>query len=97
MSKSIKVEIAGRFYPVSVPEQDEQELQELADEIKTTFSKLKVSYAITDNQDLLAMTLLQVGMGRVKKKEGASTKLIEDQLTELERLCEVITEAVSSS
>ena len=95
MSKSIKVEIAGRFYPVSVPEQEEQELQDLAQEIKETFGKLKVSYAIKDNQDLLAMTLLQIGMGRVKKKEGDSLIIVE-QVTELESLCASITEAITS-
>jgi cell division protein ZapA len=96
MSKSIKVEIAGRFYPVSVPEQEEKELQDLAQEIKDTYGKLKVSYAIKDHQDLLAMTLLQIGMGRVKKQDGASSMLIAEQVAELESLCESITEAINS-
>ena len=50
MNKSIKIDIAGRMYPLSVtsPEEENQLLQ-LADEINQTLTRLKKSYAIKDN------------------------------------------------
>lgn len=61
MSKlSIKVEIGGRTYPLSVEENEKEGVIKAAKDINDAISLLKKNYAVTDMYDLLAMASLQL-------------------------------------
>lgn len=85
MSKtSIKVVLAGRNYPLSINEGEEEAIREAVNGINTSIKKLQENYAVKDMQDLLAMTALKLatrtnGSG---SKEGKSNQsgLDEDQI-----------------
>ena len=79
-SLSIKVNIAGRTYPLTIAREEEEMIRKAAAEINKNIDLLKQSYAVKDNQDLLAMTALQF-----------ATKSVEEiDSVEYEKLTEVI-------
>jgi len=87
MNKSIKIDIAGRKYPLSVTsDEEESNLLQLGQEIADTLSRLKKSYAVKDNQDLLSMALLELGIMSKVKKENAYEAQMEQQIQELDKL-----------
>lgn len=73
MSKlSIKVIVAGRSYPLTVHENEQEKVQRAADEINKAIKVLQDNYAVKDMQDLLAMTALQLAT-----KTGAKVEKVE--------------------
>ena len=88
MSKlSIKVVVAGRSYPLTVHENEQEKVQRAADEINRSIKALQDNYAVKDMQDLLAMTALQSGTKTGSKVERieipADLSEIEKALTDL--------------
>ena len=57
---SIKVNIAGRTYPLTIERSEEEMIRKAADNINASIKDLKENYAVKDIQDLLAMTALQL-------------------------------------
>lgn len=57
---SIRVEIAGRAYPLTVQREEEENVRRAASEISESINRLKTQYPTTDRQDLLAMAALEV-------------------------------------
>lgn len=57
---SLKVVVAGRTYPLSVTENEEQKVLQAAEDINKSIKLLQENYAVKDMQDLLAMTALQL-------------------------------------
>jgi len=57
---SLKVNVAGRTYPLTVNEGEEQRVLKAAEEINKAIKMLQDSYAVKDMQDLLAMSSLQL-------------------------------------
>jgi cell division protein ZapA len=66
---SLKVEIAGRTYPLTVQEGEDVKVLKAADDINKAIALLRDNYAVSDTQDLLAMSTLQMMM------KGSSTKI----------------------
>lgn len=66
-SLSIKVNIAGRTYPLTIAREEEEMIRKAAAEINKNIDILKKSYAVKDNQDLLAMTALQFATKNVEE------------------------------
>jgi len=61
MSKlSIKIVIAGRNYPLTINEGEEEAVRKAVDGINSSVKRLQENYAVKDMQDLLAMTALQL-------------------------------------
>ena len=52
---SIKVNIAGRTYPLTIERSEEEMIRKAADKINESIKDLKENYAVKDIQDLLAM------------------------------------------
>lgn len=79
---SIKIVIAGRNYPLTINEGEEETIRKAVDGINTNVQKLQENYAVKDMQDLLAMTSLQLATrsnltsGNNKEKEGELKKEI---------------------
>jgi cell division protein ZapA len=57
--KSVKINIAGRTYPITVEAREEAFVFEAAKRINARVAQLESSFAVQDKQDLLAMTALQ--------------------------------------
>ncbi len=88
MSKlSIKVVVAGRSYPLTVHEGEQEKVQRAADDINKAIKALQDNYAVKDMQDLLAMTALQLATKTAPKIEKvevpADYSAIEKALEEL--------------
>lgn len=66
---SLKVEIAGRSYPLTIQEGEEKKVLKAAEDINHAIALLKMNYSVNDSQDLLAMSSLQLLL------KGASSKL----------------------
>lgn len=72
MSKiSIKLVIAGRSYPLTINESEEEVVRKAAEDINSNIQGLQEVYAVKDMQDLLAMTSLQLA---TRSKPGAESK-----------------------
>lgn len=57
---SLKVVVAGRTYPLTLNEGEEDKVLKAAADINKAIKTLQDSYAVKDMQDLLAMTALQL-------------------------------------
>ena len=85
-SISIKVNIAGKEYPLKIASSEREEVLAVESEINENLKTLKTNYGVKDKQDLLAMFLLQYMMANKKRdtySEGES-KSLHDKLKNLE-------------
>ena len=57
--RSIRIELAGRAYPLTIHPDEEENIRAAAQEINESITRLKASYPLTDKQDLLAMAALE--------------------------------------
>lgn len=57
---SIRIELAGRAYPLTVHPEEEANIRKAAQEINESITRLKAAYPLTDKLDLLAMAALEV-------------------------------------
>jgi len=85
---SLKVIVAGRTYPLSVSEDEQDRVLKAAEDINKAIKLLKDNYAVKDMQDLLAMTALQLASKSESKEVGsessaAELKDIEQKLQDL--------------
>jgi cell division protein ZapA len=87
---SIKVILAGRNYPLTINEGEEDVVQEAVDGINNSIKRLQENYAVKDMQDLLAMTALQLATRSNKSTPSGEGKLNEEILSELKRLSDSI-------
>ena len=69
---SLKVVVAGRTYPLSVNESEQESILAAAKEINDNIKVLKDNYAVKDIQDLLAMSALQIAT-KSKKASPANS------------------------
>ncbi|GAB5416318.1 MAG: hypothetical protein Crog4KO_10980 [Crocinitomicaceae bacterium] len=76
---SLKVVVAGRTYPLSVNESEQDKVLKAAEEINKAIKLLQDNYAVKDKQDLLAMTALQLAT-----KEGKSGSTAPADYSEIE-------------
>ncbi|MFM6934396.1 MAG: cell division protein ZapA [Flavobacteriales bacterium] len=89
MSKvSLKITIAGRTYPLNVPISDEEKVTKAAADINKAVELLRKNYAVNDNQDLIAMSALQLLAKAVSENvpstpEPVDYTEIEDALSSL--------------
>jgi cell division protein ZapA (FtsZ GTPase activity inhibitor) len=91
---SLKVVIAGRTYPLTVVEGEQEKVLKAAEDINKAVQLLKDNYAVKDMQDLLAMTALQLAakpntQGETVTKEADYTGIeqsLEGLLRELDEL-----------
>lgn len=57
---SLKVVIAGRTYPLTVKQEEEQSVQMAAKLINEKVKEFEQNYSVRDKQDLLAMSALNL-------------------------------------
>jgi len=85
---SIKVNIAGRIYPLTINREEEQQVRKAAKEIEDNIKKLQDNYAVKDKQDLLAMTALQISTELSKKDMTEQNEAIDSALQSLNQFLE---------
>ena len=57
---SLKILIAGRVYPLTVKQEDEEGVLQIAKLINEKLKELEQNYSVRDKQDLLAMCALNL-------------------------------------
>ncbi len=57
---SIRVNIAGRTYPLTIDTNEEEQVRKAAKLIDEKINELKNQYAVNDTQDYLAMVALEL-------------------------------------
>ena len=90
MSKiPLKIVVAGRTYPLTVNEGEDEKILKAADDINRAIKLLQENYAVKDMQDLLAMTALQLATKSVAPSVQTNQ---QDQLEDLELSLEMLLE-----
>lgn len=84
--RSIRIELAGRAYPLTIHPDEEENIRTAAQEINESITRLKTSYPLTDKQDLLAMAALEVTTRALNVARPQPSSMEKDVLEELERL-----------
>lgn len=82
---SIKVNIAGRVYPLSIDREEEEIIRKAADEINRNIKELQSSYAVKDSQDLIAMTALQFATQALDKSNAVGNEKLIEALQQLDK------------
>lgn len=79
---SLKVVVAGRTYPLTLNEGEQEKVLKAAEDINKAIKVLQDSYAVKDMQDLLAMTALQLA---TKPKAQTSKTIQEPDFSAIEK------------
>ena len=82
---SVKVKIAGRYYPLSIQQEEEATLRQAEARIQANIDAFQEKYGVKDVQDLLAMTLLQMATKAPQTAAAPDTSTIA-QLEKLNAL-----------
>ncbi len=84
----IKLSIANRVYPLTIPPEQEEGLRKAAKKIEDLIKQFEQSYSVRDKQDVLAMCALQFASQSEQKtidKIVVSDK-VENKLEALDQL-----------
>lgn len=73
---SIKVNIADRFYPLSVTAEQEEQVRKAAKLINDKLKAFEQQFSVKDKQDILSMCALELATELVRLQ---SSPLIEDK------------------
>lgn len=79
---SVKVKIAGRYYPLNIQQEEEATLRQAEAKIQSNIDAFQEKCGVKDMQDLLAMTLLQMAT----KSPQSSPSTDNSTITQLEKL-----------
>lgn len=80
---SIKVKIAGRTYPLTIPRQDEEKVRRAARLIDDQFHFFREQYAVKDRADLLAMVALQIATANLNTESKETDDEVHHDLISL--------------
>lgn len=80
---SIKVNIAGRNYPLTIERDEEEVVRRAAQSINENIKKLQANYAVRDIQDLLAMTSLQFSTDLLTQTKSIQVEQDEKEIKKL--------------
>jgi cell division protein ZapA len=84
--RSIRLEVAGRAYPLTVQADEEAVVRQVAAEINESIERLKENHPLTDKQDLLAMAALEVSARALHSARSQEVAAASAALAELEAL-----------
>jgi cell division protein ZapA len=85
---TLKIEIAGKEYPLKVTKDNADFIEEASLVIKNNLSEFEKKYSITDKKDILAMVFLQTVSEFLKERQNkqnelASLKTLLDELGDM--------------
>ena len=81
---SIKVNIAGRTYPLTLGSAEEANIRKAETAIEESIQSFQKNYAVKDKQDLLAMASLQMAASAIKNQEPRIEKVVEKVVERIE-------------
>ncbi|MCC6839332.1 MAG: cell division protein ZapA [Flavobacteriales bacterium] len=84
--RAIRIELAGRAYPLTIHPDEEENIRTAANEINESINRLKASYPLTDKQDLLAMAALEVTTRALNLAKTQPVNIDQAVLDELDLL-----------
>ena len=84
--RSIRVELAGRAYPLTISEAEEANVRRAVEEINESITRLKANYPLTDKQDLLAMAALEVTVRALNSTTQRQDAEADEALAAMERM-----------
>ena len=84
--RSIRVELAGRAYPLTIQASEEANVRGAVEEINESIARLKANYPLTDKQDLLAMAALEVTVRALNSSTTRQEADVDATLGAIERL-----------
>ena len=90
---SLKVVVAGRTYPLTLNEGEQDKVLKAAEDINKAIKLLQDSYAVKDMQDLLAMTALQLA---TKPKAQVTSEPVETDYSAIEKELEGLSDDLDS-
>lgn len=83
---SIKVNIAGRSYPLTIDRNEEEMIRKAAKMVDDSVRKFQESYAVKDRQDLLAMTALNYATKALQGKAPKDDSSVINDMAEISQL-----------
>jgi len=86
---SIKVNIAGRTYPLTISSAEEIQVRQAEEIIEQSVQSFQKNYAVKDKQDLLAMTALQMAARSIAKETPKVETVIQKVVETIEITKEV--------
>ena len=92
----IKVNIANRSYPLTIERSEEERVRKAVVIIRQAIERFEEKYAVSDKQDALAMTALQMANQMIVTK-NSSTNVYEDYVSDSLRSLESQLDAVLGS
>ena len=84
--RSIRIELAGRAYPLTIGVAEEGNVQRAANEINESIASLKDSHPLIDRQDLLAMAALEVTVRALNQGAAPPDTGTEEAIGNMERM-----------
>jgi cell division protein ZapA len=84
--RSIRVELAGRAYPLTIQGSEEENVRSAVEEINESISRLKANYPLTDKQDLLAMAALEVTVRALNSTVSRQESEADAALSDIEKV-----------
>ena len=85
----IKLSIANRVYPLTIPPEQEEGLRKAAKKIEDLIAQFEQSYSVRDKQDVLAMCALQFA-SQTEQKSIDKTMVSEKVELKLKALNELL-------
>lgn len=86
--RSIRIELAGRAYPLTIQVSEEENVRKAVEEINDSIARLKANYPLTDKQDLLAMAALEVSVRALNRPPSRDEAEAEAAMGAIERMLE---------
>jgi cell division protein ZapA len=81
---SIKVNSAGRTYPLTLGSAEETNIRKAETAIEESIQAFQQNYAVKDKQDLLAMASLQMAASAIKNQEPRIERVVEKVVERVE-------------
>ena len=90
----IKLSIADRVYPLTIPVEQEEGLRKATKKIEAMIKQFEESYAVRDKQDVLAMCALQFA-SQVTQQTIDEDSLSAETAERLNKLCYLLDEKLT--
>jgi len=89
-SLKVKINIAGRQYPLSINADEEEAVRNAGKEVNTLIKEFEERYAVTDRQDALSMAALQMASKYHMLKElgAGSDNVLNERMIKLTEFIE---------
>ncbi|MBW7871297.1 MAG: cell division protein ZapA [Flavobacteriia bacterium] len=89
-SLKVKINIAGRFYPLTINAEEEEAVRNAGKEINRLVQEFEDRYAVTDKQGAISMVALQMAskLNLLKQSGEGSDQELNEKVSELTEFIE---------